>query len=60
MSQDEDSWSVFSDEEGGGDVFRFKISALSAIVSNHFRKRCVLQKLGEGGYHKVRLDSLTI
>ncbi len=53
MIQD-DSTSTFS-YDGDGDPDTFSLDELRAVVNSHFGAVCSLKKLGEGGYHKVRL-----
>lgn len=51
MIQD-DSTSTFSyDEEGDPDTF--SLHELKSVVNSHFNTTCNLEKLAEGGYHKV-------
>ena len=46
-----DNHSIFSNDEGLS--FTFNRTKLEELVSQHSGKPCLLQKLAEGGYHKV-------
>ena len=51
MIQD-DLASIFS-YDGQGNPDTFSLRKLSAVVNSHFNTVCRLEKLAEGGYHKV-------
>ena len=53
MSQD-DATSTFS-YDGDGDPDTFSLHELLVVVNSYFDTVCSLEKLGQGGYHKVRL-----
>lgn len=51
MDQD-DSTSTFS-YDGDGDPDTFSLYELREVANSHFGTVCSLNKLAEGGYHKV-------
>ncbi len=51
MPQDDSTFSY----NGRGDPDTFSLDELRAVVNSHFGTVCTLEKLGEGGYHKVLL-----
>ncbi len=53
---DEDSVSVFAyEDEEGADPDPFNLTALTSVASKlFFPKECVIEKIAEGGFHKVR------
>jgi hypothetical protein len=55
MIQD-DLASVFS-YDGEGDPDTFSLHELNAAVNSHFSTVCSLEKLAQGGYHKVCYDT---
>ncbi|KAF8962288.1 hypothetical protein BDZ97DRAFT_1599750, partial [Flammula alnicola] len=48
----DDLTSMFS-YDGDGDPDTFSLHELRAVVNSHFSSVCSLEKLAEGGYHKV-------
>ena len=56
MTQD-DSTSTFTYDDTDGDPQAdiFSLHELREVVNSHFKTVCSLEKLAEGGYHKVRL-----
>ncbi|KIJ33770.1 hypothetical protein M422DRAFT_264228 [Sphaerobolus stellatus SS14] len=52
MSTDNDTSSNFS-YDGEAEPDTFSLSQLKAVVNRHFGESCELEKLDEGGYHKV-------
>ena len=57
--QDDDATSTFS-YDGDGDPDTFSLRQLGLAAASHFGSPCELNKLAEGGYHKVCLsDSLS-
>lgn len=57
MKSDDDTRSVFDyDEEDGVKPVSFSLTALTSVANRLFSPtKCTLEKLAEGGYHKVRL-----
>ena len=47
-----DGISIFS-YDGEFDADQFNLHKLETFVNAHFKKPCKLEKLAEGGYHKV-------
>jgi hypothetical protein len=51
---DDDRISTFS-YDGDGEPDSFNLAELQSVVDLYFLTSCKLEKLAEGGYHKVRL-----